>query len=72
MERNGAGDPHVPRRLVHPSFGTLVAGYLVLIAVTTAIDTLIWGWTGLILTGVGGLLLLAVFLLIARRRPGGR
>lgn len=72
MAPNGAGEPRMPRRLGHSSFSALVAGYLVLIAVATAIDTLIWGWTGLIATGVGGLLLLAVFVLIARRRPGGR
>jgi hypothetical protein len=67
MARNRAGEPRVPRRVVNPSFGALIAGYLVLNAVAAAIDTLIWGWTGLIATGVGGLLLLGVFVLIVRR-----
>lgn len=58
----------MPRRVGRPSSGALVGGYLVLNAVATVVDTLIWGWTGLIATGVGGLLLLAVFVLIVRRR----
>jgi hypothetical protein len=74
MGTGGAGEPRVPRRVGRPSFGALVAGYLLLNAIATAIDTLIWGWTGLIATGVGGLLLLALFVLVARRRsrPGAR
>lgn len=45
----------MPRRGVRPSFSALVAGYSVLNAVATAIDTLIWGLPGLIATGLGGL-----------------
>jgi hypothetical protein len=68
MARQGEGEPGMSRRDGRPSFGALVAGYLLLNAVAAAVDTLVWGWTGLVATGVGGLLLLAVVVLIARRR----
>ena len=73
MARAGPSKARVPRRGARPSYGALVGAYLVLNAVATAIDTLIWGWRGLIATGLGGLLLLAVLVVIAgRRRSGAR
>ncbi len=68
MTRARTGQPRVPRRGARPSGGALVVGYLALNAVATVIDTLIWGWPGLIATGLGGLVLLAVLVVIVRRR----
>jgi hypothetical protein len=66
LARNGIGEPR--RRSNRGSFRALVIGCALLLAVTTAIDTLLWGWLGLIATGAGGLGLLALLILIARRR----
>ena len=73
MTREGARDPAVAPDGGFPSFRALLVIYLVLNALATAIDTLIWGWIGLIATGLGGLLLLAVLALVARvGRPAAR
>jgi hypothetical protein len=71
MASSGSGDLRVPRPAARPSLAALVTGYLLLGAAATTIDTLIWGWAGLIATGVGGLLLLPVVVLIVRRRQRG-
>ncbi|MDQ3777479.1 MAG: hypothetical protein M3310_01220 [Actinomycetota bacterium] len=68
MARTGTSNRRVPAPGAGPSYRALLAGYLVMNAVATAIDALIWGWRGLVATGLGGLLLLAVFVVIARRR----
>jgi hypothetical protein len=63
------GEPR--RRRGRVSFRALVTGYAILLAAATVIDTVIWGWLGLIATGIGGFGLLALLVVTARRRGRG-
>ena len=56
-----------PRRRERVPFRALVTAYAILLAAATVIDTVIWGWLGLIATGIGGLGLLALLIVIERR-----
>ncbi len=71
MTPNGIREPG--RRRDRGSFRAVAVGYALLLAAATAVDTLLWGWLGLIATGVGGFGLLALLILVARgRSPSAR
>ena len=53
------------------AFPLIMIGCVVVAAITTAVDSVVWGWEGFIATGLGSFVVLALVAVLFLRRNRG-